>query len=174
VNTSKDYDLVITDLGKTSNNFTRKLAAGKTETIVLDLASAHHWYDFKVQVKGLPDFEQHYAGRVEKRGSEGFSDPVMGTCVRLRKLSIQCRSYPAAFFISHFQSIIYFSSSHRDVSWVDPKYEQTHRSVGNVSWVKANHQTFLRDDDPIYHHLSTHQMSRWDTSEVDSLTSHLP
>jgi phospholipase C len=74
---SKDYDLVITDLGKTSNNFTRKLAAGKTDTIVLDLASAHHWYDFKVQVKGLPDFEQHYAGRVET-GSEGFSDPVMG------------------------------------------------------------------------------------------------
>jgi len=74
---SKDYDITIIDFGKAQNNVTRKLTAGNTISIILNLAAAHQWYDFKVQAKGLPDFEQHYAGRVET-GKEGCSDPVMG------------------------------------------------------------------------------------------------
>ncbi|PAW93270.1 phospholipase C, phosphocholine-specific [Mucilaginibacter sp. MD40] len=46
------------------------------QNIKLDLGKQHHWYDFTITVKGFPDFERHYAGRVET-GAPSISDPQM-------------------------------------------------------------------------------------------------
>ncbi|HEK20814.1 MAG TPA: phospholipase C, phosphocholine-specific [Bacteroidetes bacterium] len=50
------------------------------QNIKLDLSKQHHWYDFTITVKGFPDFERRYAGRVET-GAPGISDPQMAGVV---------------------------------------------------------------------------------------------
>ncbi|AMR34491.1 phospholipase C, phosphocholine-specific [Mucilaginibacter sp. PAMC 26640] len=47
------------------------------QTMKLDLAKSHGWYDFSVKVKGHVNFEKRYAGRVET-GKASFTDPLMG------------------------------------------------------------------------------------------------
>jgi phospholipase C len=54
----------------------KTLAAGVTESLVLDLASSFHWYDFSITVAGQRTFERRLAGRVET-GALGTSDPAM-------------------------------------------------------------------------------------------------
>src|SRR5262249_33008193 len=45
--------------------------------VKLDLAKSYCWYDVRISVLDVPDFRQHYAGRIET-GREGWSDPLMG------------------------------------------------------------------------------------------------
>ncbi|WP_040006285.1 phosphocholine-specific phospholipase C [Fibrisoma limi] len=56
---------------------TIQLIRDSQRSIVLPLASSHHWYDFSVKVASFDAFEQRYAGRVET-GEDGFTDPLMG------------------------------------------------------------------------------------------------
>ena len=77
---AKAYGIVIKDMGYKKADMTKKIAAGATEEIVLDLKQTHGWYDFSLFVEGTDNFEQRYAGRVET-GAASFSDPVMGGIV---------------------------------------------------------------------------------------------
>ncbi|MBS1567333.1 MAG: DUF756 domain-containing protein, partial [Bacteroidetes bacterium] len=52
-------------------------ASHSTSSLTIDLSKNHGWYDFTVRVKGFPQFERRYAGRVET-GKDSISDPVMG------------------------------------------------------------------------------------------------
>lgn len=79
-NASKDYAIAIKDLGYRKNNVEKKIAAGNTLVVVLDLKQSHGWYDFSLTVAGTDHFEQRYAGRVET-GEASFTDPVMGGIV---------------------------------------------------------------------------------------------
>lgn len=80
MNASKDYAVVIKDLGYRKNDVQKKIAAGSTQEVVLDLKQSHGWYDFSLTVDGTADFKQRYAGRVET-GAASFTDPVMGGIV---------------------------------------------------------------------------------------------
>lgn len=53
---------------------------GGIGSAVLDLSKSHNWYDFNLRIKGFPDYQQRFAGRVET-GTSGFSDPLMGGVV---------------------------------------------------------------------------------------------
>lgn len=46
------------------------------QSILVNLAAGHFWYDLRIRVEGVQDFERRYAGRVET-GNEGMSDPAM-------------------------------------------------------------------------------------------------
>ena len=52
------------------------MTPGEQATLVLDLASSFHWYDFSITVAGQENFERRLAGRVET-GALGTSDPAM-------------------------------------------------------------------------------------------------
>lgn len=52
----------------------------KAQTMVLNLAKNHGWYDFSIKVRGFDSFEKRYAGRVET-GKASYSDPVMGRVI---------------------------------------------------------------------------------------------
>lgn len=64
------------DLGY--GNPTRSINLNPAETIEItpDLGRSFGWYDVRVRVRTVPDFEQRYAGHVEN-GQSSFSDPVM-------------------------------------------------------------------------------------------------
>ena len=54
------------------------IAAGKTETIMIDTAKSYGWYDFVVMADdNNKDFGKRYAGRIET-GTASKTDPVMG------------------------------------------------------------------------------------------------
>lgn len=57
----------------------RTLAPSAEDTVVLNLAKQHNWYDFTVKTDSS-DAIAHYAGRVET-GRHSFSDPLMGRAV---------------------------------------------------------------------------------------------
>ncbi|MBN9299495.1 MAG: phospholipase C, phosphocholine-specific [Filimonas sp.] len=76
-NSNAEKTISVLDFGKTKNDVTTKIAAGKTASIVLNLNSAYNWYDFSIKVTGDAAYEHRFAGRVET-GKESFSDPVMG------------------------------------------------------------------------------------------------
>jgi phospholipase C len=50
------------------------------QTLKLNLAKSHGWYDFTIKVNGYAQFEKRYAGRVET-GKNTFTDPLMGRVV---------------------------------------------------------------------------------------------
>jgi phospholipase C len=79
-NGSKAYEVSVKDQGYHNNDVKKKIAAGSTQELVLDLKQSHGWYDFSLLVAGADHFEQRYAGRVEN-GLASFSDPVMGGIV---------------------------------------------------------------------------------------------
>ncbi|QDT74413.1 phosphocholine-specific phospholipase C [Lacipirellula limnantheis] len=54
----------------------RRLAAGETIRVSIDLTSSERWYDLSVLVDGVQMFERRYAGRVET-GEWGSSDPAL-------------------------------------------------------------------------------------------------
>jgi phospholipase C len=54
----------------------KKGSRGAERSLVLDLSSSSHWYDFSIRVPGIDSFEQRYAGRVET-GRSGWSDPQL-------------------------------------------------------------------------------------------------
>lgn len=47
------------------------------QTMTLELAKSHNWYDVSIKVNGYPGYEQRYAGRVETDRA-GVTDPLMG------------------------------------------------------------------------------------------------
>lgn len=55
----------------------KRVNAGQTEDVLLNLKKSGGWYDFTVKVQGNGSFEQQFAGRVET-GKEGITDPHMG------------------------------------------------------------------------------------------------
>lgn len=63
-----------------ARHFTIQGESFAPQTIMLNLAGSHGWYDVSVHVKGHPDFKKRYAGRVET-GKPGFTDPLMGGVV---------------------------------------------------------------------------------------------
>jgi len=56
----------------------RRLAAGETVRVPIDLTASERWYDLSVFVDGAQLFERRYAGRVET-GEWGTSDPALGS-----------------------------------------------------------------------------------------------
>ncbi|HEY5826625.1 MAG TPA: alkaline phosphatase family protein [Cyclobacteriaceae bacterium] len=55
----------------------KKIVAGESVTITLNLKNSFGWYDTSVFINGKPNFENRFAGRVET-GNESVSDPSMG------------------------------------------------------------------------------------------------
>lgn len=55
---------------------TKKLAAGESTRLVLELKKSYRWYDFGIVVAGGSNFLRRFAGRVET-GELGVSDPAM-------------------------------------------------------------------------------------------------
>jgi phospholipase C len=49
---------------------------GTSRRLRISLAKSTRWYDLRVTIEGVADFERHYAGRVET-GEIGISDPAM-------------------------------------------------------------------------------------------------
>ncbi|WP_295711068.1 phosphocholine-specific phospholipase C [Mucilaginibacter sp.] len=76
----KSYTVEIIDHGYKTNNHKTLLNKKGQNSLVLNLAKSHGWYDFSVKVAGSHTFEKRYAGRVET-GKHSFSDPLMGKVV---------------------------------------------------------------------------------------------
>lgn len=53
------------------------IQGGKLFQYILVLNKSHGWYDFTIGIKGISNFSQRYAGRIET-GKNSISDPVMG------------------------------------------------------------------------------------------------
>lgn len=51
-----------------------------TENLVVATGKSYGWYDCSVQIEGVKEFQQRFAGRVET-GNESFTDPFMGRVV---------------------------------------------------------------------------------------------
>jgi phospholipase C len=60
-----------------ANNKVIKVPAKSRKIVTLNLQKSRGWYDFKVAIRGLKDFERQYAGHVET-GEDSISDPFMG------------------------------------------------------------------------------------------------
>jgi phospholipase C len=67
----------ITDDIYQANTKTITIPANSKKTVTLNLQKSKGWYDFKVEVKGKPNFSKHYAGHVET-GEDSITDPFMG------------------------------------------------------------------------------------------------
>lgn len=72
--------VVVDDLKTSGKHRVAKLPrAGRmraSTSMTIALSQTHGWYDLKIHVEGVPDYEQHYAGHIET-GSESYSDPAM-------------------------------------------------------------------------------------------------
>ncbi len=73
------------NINSTDNSYktlakTVQVKAAALSKIVLDLSKSFGWYDLTIKVKGHPNFESRYAGRVET-GKPGKTDPFMGRVV---------------------------------------------------------------------------------------------
>ncbi len=71
--------VVVQDNSYKTGVVTKKIAAGREASVVLNLKGSHGWYDFSVKVEGAKG-ESRFAGRVET-GRSSFSDPLMGGLV---------------------------------------------------------------------------------------------
>ncbi len=73
----KLVEILIKEDSYKANNKLIKLSPRSQKIITLNLQKSKGWYDFKVSVNGITDFEQHFAGHVET-GEDSISDPLMG------------------------------------------------------------------------------------------------
>ena len=69
-------DVVITDQSYGNKPIRRRMAAGETANIAMDLKKSAGWYDFVVSTSDTGRFQQRFAGHVET-GKESSSDPLM-------------------------------------------------------------------------------------------------
>ncbi|RYY30277.1 MAG: phospholipase C, phosphocholine-specific [Chitinophagaceae bacterium] len=78
-NTNKnlDYDVIITDDTYAHQQYTLKIAAGRTKKQVINSSEFSGWYNFTLSVKGNDNFFRQFAGHVET-GKASLTDPVMG------------------------------------------------------------------------------------------------
>jgi len=76
----KACTVLISDKAYKAAVITKKLAAGQTESLVINLGKSHNWYDIHVAVEGAPAFGKRYSGRVET-GRTSFTDPLMGKVI---------------------------------------------------------------------------------------------
>jgi len=74
---STPLELEVKDHAYGAGAITRLLLPGADETLPIDLAASHRWYDVGVSVAGSPRFIRRFAGRVET-GEHGMSDPLLG------------------------------------------------------------------------------------------------
>lgn len=70
------HELVIIDKAYGKAPLKKRLPAGATTDLVINLKSSDGWYDFVVKVTGNELFERHYAGRVET-GKLSIADPQL-------------------------------------------------------------------------------------------------
>jgi phospholipase C len=54
-----------------------EIAAGEFRALPIDTIKQAGWYDLKITITEFPDFEKHYAGRIEN-GTWSISDPAIG------------------------------------------------------------------------------------------------
>ena len=73
---AKQLVVEITDSGYNTNTFKQKISSAQN-VIAIKLEKSFGWYDFKIKIDGFPNFERHYAGRVET-GRIGYTDPIIG------------------------------------------------------------------------------------------------
>lgn len=73
----KAIEISIKDDPYRANNKVIKVQAKSRKIVTLNLLKSKGWYDFKISISGLKDFEQQYAGHVET-GEDSISDPLMG------------------------------------------------------------------------------------------------
>lgn len=73
---SGEVVVAITDLSYGGAPIKRRIRAGATQSIVVELANSKLWYDLSVQIEAFPTFNQRFAGKVEN-GTLGTTDPAM-------------------------------------------------------------------------------------------------
>ena len=77
-NKSKDSITVeIKDNSYKQASQSKTIASGASAKVVVDLKKSFGWYDTSLVIKGKPEFEKRFAGRVET-GEERVSDPAIG------------------------------------------------------------------------------------------------
>ncbi|HEX6508348.1 MAG TPA: phospholipase domain-containing protein, partial [Chloroflexota bacterium] len=74
---SKAVEAIVVDNAYRSEQQQRRVQAGDSGSVLLNLQKSHGWYDFSVKTDGA---EARYAGRVET-GSASFTDLLMGGLV---------------------------------------------------------------------------------------------
>lgn len=73
---TSDLSFTISDNAYGQKPVIRKVRAGKSETIVVNLAASHHWYDITVRTNLSPSLAYRFAGKVE-HGKASMTDPAM-------------------------------------------------------------------------------------------------
>lgn len=73
---SKAQVITISDNSYKQSPQTKKIGAGESVTVRVDLAKSSRWYDLSLTIDGNSSFEGRFAGRVET-WTEGTSDPAM-------------------------------------------------------------------------------------------------
>ncbi|UYQ90981.1 phospholipase C, phosphocholine-specific [Chitinophaga horti] len=76
MNAAEALTIVIKDNAYGQKDISRSLVKGAAETLILPLTKSSGWYDFTIKIKGIKDFEQRFAGRVET-GTDSITDPQM-------------------------------------------------------------------------------------------------
>ncbi|MES2455404.1 MAG: phospholipase C, phosphocholine-specific [Bacteroidota bacterium] len=79
-NDSKPHTVLVSDNSYHAAPVRKTIAAKAKETVVLNLAKSHHWYDVQVKVAGHEGFNMDFAGHVET-GAASLTDPLMGMIV---------------------------------------------------------------------------------------------
>ncbi len=76
---SEAVTVTVTDHSYGAGTVVKTVGAGKTRSVLLDLARSHGWYDFSAKAEG-EESAARFAGRVET-GRASFTDPLMGRAV---------------------------------------------------------------------------------------------
>jgi len=76
---SEAVTVTVADESYGAETVVKTVRAGKTRSVLLDLARSHGWYDFTVKAEGT-ESAARFAGRVET-GRASFTDPLMGRVV---------------------------------------------------------------------------------------------
>ena len=76
---SEAVTVTVADESYGAETVVKTVRAGKTRSVLLDLARSHSWYDFTVKAEGT-ESAARFAGRVET-GRASFTDPLMGRVV---------------------------------------------------------------------------------------------
>jgi len=79
-NDSKPHTVLVSDNSYHAASVRKTISAKSKETVVLNLAKSHHWYDVQVKVAGHDSFSMDFAGHVET-GAASLTDPLMGMIV---------------------------------------------------------------------------------------------
>lgn len=73
---TRAYTVLVEDQSYGNGVLAVTVDPAKARRLRVSLENSSRWYDLRITLEGVPDFERHYAGRVET-GEVGISDPAM-------------------------------------------------------------------------------------------------